>query len=332
MIKVSFLPLYNIQGPSSRYRVYQLIPFLSNYGFECRCLEAPERKFWKRNTYLPRLITAARKSDILFIQKRTFPLRILDFLHYLNPQIIFDFDDAIFLETRRREQVDAILSKAKWVIAGNEYLAVYAQQLNHQVSVIPTVVDINTYTPPPKGRYLNIQKTIIGWIGTNPNRGDFAAMQPVLDWLCENYAEQVVVRIIANRPLEIKTKLPIEFIPWKLETSRSELQKFDIGLMPMENNPWNHGKCGLKLIQYMAVGAVPLASPVGVNQTIIRAGETGLLADTVEQWTSGLKYLIDNPKIRVDMGHQGRLHVEKNFSVQSILPALLKVLNQTASP
>jgi glycosyltransferase involved in cell wall biosynthesis len=166
----------------------------------------------------------------------------------------------------------------------------------------------------------------MGWIGSDPNRGDLAPMKPVFDWLGERYGEGVVLRAIGRRPLEMETKLNLEFVPWTLETSRGELQKFDIGIMPLEDNDWNRGKCGFKLIQYMAVGAAAVASPVGVNQEIVQHNETGFLAETTEDWQERLASLIEDERLRAQMGQSARHRVETCYSVEAVLPSLIDVL------
>jgi len=330
--KVGFLPLYQIQYPSSRYRVFQFLWPLAQQGFKYTLIEAPQRNFWKRLAYLPRLFYLAHSQDVLHVQKRIFPELVLQLLRQLNPHIIFDLDDAIYLRPARRPLIDAILRAATIVVAGNEYLATYARQFNEQVVVIPTVVDTDLYLPPSGARHPGDDRVIIGWIGSDPNRGDLAPMQPVFDWLGERYGERVVLRTVGRRPLEMETRLRLEFVSWTLESSRAELQQFDIGIMPLEDTEWNRGKCGLKLIQYMAVGTAAVASPVGVNQQIVEDGKTGYLAVTVEEWQLRLARLVEDEALRLQMGCAARARIEQHYSVKAVLPLLAEVLEHGASP
>ncbi|GAB4546805.1 MAG: glycosyltransferase family 4 protein [Anaerolineae bacterium] len=325
-LRVGFLPLYQIQYASSRYRVFQFLEPLAHRGFKCTLIEAPQRNLRKRLTYLPRLLHLARSQDVLYVQKRLLPEYVLKLVCRINPHLIYDLDDAIFLRPQLRPQVDAILQAARVVVAGNEYLATYARKFNQQVVVIPTVVDADLYVPPSGPRHPGDERVIIGWIGSDPNRGDLAAMKPVFDWLGEHYNGEVALRAIGRRPLEMETRLTLEFIPWMLETYLGELQKFDIGIMPLEDTDWNRGKCGFKLIQYMAVGAATVASPVGVNQAIIQDKKTGYLAKTTEEWKDKLASLISDAPLRLEMGRLGRGRVERCYSVEVILPLLIDVL------
>jgi glycosyltransferase involved in cell wall biosynthesis len=129
----------------------------------------------------------------------------------------------------------------------------------------------------------------------------------------------------------METELNLEFVPWTLETSRGELQKFDVGIMPLEDTDWNRGKCGFKLIQYLAVGAAAVASPVGVNPEIVRDVETGYLAYDTEEWKDRLISLIEDRALRLRMGRSGRERVERCYSLNAIMPSLVDILQRGAA-
>lgn len=294
-------------------------------------IEAPQCDPIKRLAYLPRLVWLAITQDVLYVQKRLFPIPVLRLIQRLNPHIVFDLDDAIYLHPALQPRVDAMLRTASIVVAGNEWLATYARQFNEQVVIIPTVVDTDLCRPPSGARHPGDDRVVIGWIGLNPNRGDLAPMRPVFDWLGERYGERVVLWIVSSQPLEMETQLRLEFIPWTLEGSQAALQQFDIGIMPLEDTEWNRGKCGLKLIQYMAVGAAPVASPVGVNPEIIRDEETGYLATTTEEWQKRLARLIEDETLRLEIGYAARQRIEHYYSLKAILPLLIEVLERGAA-
>lgn len=327
---VGFLPLYKIQYPSSRYRVFQFLEPLRQQGFTCAVLEAPQRNPVKRLSYLPRLWQLARTQDVLYIQKRMLPQPILSTLQRLNPRLVFDLDDAIFLHPTAKPHVDAMLRSAALVIAGNAYLAKYARNLNNHVLIIPTVVDTDVYCPPLEPRHPGDNRVIVGWIGQNPNRGDLVPLLPVLNYLAKRYGEQIVLRVVSDQPLEAEMRLRQDFIPWDLEGALSALQSFDIGIMPLEDTDWNRGKCGFKLIQYMAVGAAAVASPVGSNRDILIHGQTGYFADTTTAWIETLSNLIENAAIRAKFAATGRRRCIETYSMQTILPSLITALQDVA--
>jgi len=325
-IKVGFLPLFSITKPSSRYRVFQFLKPLSDAGIQSEILNAPERNPLKRLSYLPRLLPIIAKSDVLYIQKRLLPKPIMFAIKKIKPQTIFDLDDAIFLRDQIREQVNIMIKSASIVVTGNEYLANYAQNYNKNVVIIPTVVDTNYYFPSTANRNSYKKKIIIGWIGMDPNRGDFEMFKPVLDWLGQKFHDRVSIHFVADRPLDYHMRPNVEFVPWRLKSAVSDLQRFDIGIMPIDDTPWNRGKCGLKLIQYMAIGAATVASPVGVNKIITIDGQTGFLASTTKDWKTYLTCLVEDNQLRLQMGQLGRNRIEQSFSINAVLPQLKETL------
>lgn len=328
MKQVAFLPLYKVNRPSSRYRVFQFLPALAQEGIDCIVLEAPQLRLKERLLYVPRLLYLVTKTDVLFVQKRMFPGWLLSILTSLKVNIVFDIDDAVYLRPALRKKINRMLRAAKVVVAGNDYLAEYARGYNKNVVVIPTVVDTTLYYPPTEPRHPGDERVIIGWIGSDPNRGDFASMQPVLDWLGKRYGNKIVLRTIGRRPLEMNTKLTIEHVQWTLEGSRQALQQFDIGIMPLDDTEWNQGKCGFKLIQYMAVGAASVASPVGVNQKITQVNQTGFLAENHQAWQTYLARLIDDEDLCQRMGQVAWTRIQQHYSIEAVFPCLLDVLKQ----
>jgi glycosyltransferase involved in cell wall biosynthesis len=124
----------------------------------------------------------------------------------------------------------------------------------------------------------------------------------------------------------------VERVAWSLETEAAQLARFDVGLMPLPDLPWERGKCGYKLIQYMASAVPAIASPVGANRDIIVSGETGFLAETRAEWVSSLLLLAGDPALRHSMGTAGRQRVEERYSLQSRAPELIQLLHNLGAP
>jgi len=122
-----------------------------------------------------------------------------------------------------------------------------------------------------------------------------------------------------------------ELRPWAEETEASEIQAFDVGIMPLDDTEWERGKCGYKLLQYMAAGRPVVASPVGVNPDIVEPGVTGLLARTPEEWRTALTRLRDDPGLRARMGAAGRRRVEADYSLDIAEPRLRALLQSAAT-
>jgi hypothetical protein len=120
--------------------------------------------------------------------------------------------------------------------------------------------------------------------------------------------------------------IPVEFVPWRLEREGDDLVGFDIGVMPLDDTAWSRGKCGFKLLQYMAAGLPAIASPVGVNRSIIRHGENGFLAETPAEWGAALARLIEDPSLRARLGQAARRTVEMEYSLARCSDAFVAVL------
>ncbi|MDY6943641.1 MAG: glycosyltransferase [Pseudomonadota bacterium] len=100
--------------------------------------------------------------------------------------------------------------------------------------------------------------------------------------------------------------------------------------MPRSKGSSGRGKCGYKLIQYMASGKPVIASPVGVNREIVSDGVDGYLAVNIEEWLNALKNLRDWPNLRCSLGKAGRRKVEAHYCLQVTAPRLLSVLQRAA--
>jgi glycosyltransferase involved in cell wall biosynthesis len=329
-LTIGFVPQYDVRFASSRYRVFQFFDRLQSHGFICIHVPAPVFSKAKRLVYLPKLFALARSCDVLYIQKRLFPTWILNLITKVNAYILYDFDDAIYLQHSRLDQFHQALRSARLVVAGNQYLSKYAQKFNQSVIEIPTVVNTDHYRPPQGQRHPGESRILIGWIGSDPNRGDLDLITDSLEKIAHSFPGKVALAIIAGKPYQHKANIPQIFIPWALNTYLPALQKIDIGIMPLEDSEWNRGKCAFKLIQYSAVEAATIASPVGMNTNVVLDATTGLLASSQDDWYDQLSLLIQNPDLRSILGQNGRQHIEKNYSVNTWLPRLIEAIDSVA--
>jgi len=185
---------------------------------------------------------------------------------------------------------------------------------------LPTVIDLNRYDV----RSLPDSAIItIGWIGT-PSTAKYLTL--IKDALKEVYAAcQIRIIIVGLSDLFLEG-VPLEFRKWSEETEVNDIQQFDIGIMPLSDDPWSRGKCGYKLTQYMACAKPVIASPVGINSKIVQHGYNGFLATTKSEWIAALTALIKDGELRKKMGLVGRYQVEQEYSLQKSAPKLLKLL------
>jgi len=196
----------------------------------------------------------------------------------------------------------------------------YASSMNENVLLLPTVVDTVRYTV--------LKKTVtdaltVGWIGSPSTAPYLKGISKSLSILAESQDMRFVV--IGGKAPFIKNVDVIE-LPWNEDTEVNEINNFDIGVMPLPDNPWERGKCGFKLIQYMACGLPVIASPVGVNSEIVEHGVNGFLAETQEEWEVALSTLLADSDLRQQMGKAGREKVEREYSLQVTGPKLVALL------
>ncbi|WP_240466164.1 glycosyltransferase [Arhodomonas sp. KWT] len=274
----------------------------------------------------------ARRFDVLIVEKELYPFLpavVERLLRAMGVPYVADYDDALFHRYDRHpralvrrllgRKIDAVMRHAAVVVAGNEYLAARARKAGaDRVEVIPTVVDTERYRllPGPAN-----EVPVVGWIGTPRTSRYLQALLPVFEAL----QREVPVRFAAVGAREADfAGTPVEAWPWSVETEVSSIQKFDIGIMPLQDSPWERGKCGYKLIQYMACGVPVVASPVGVNREIVTQGENGLLAETAEEWQKALQELLQRGEAgRRTMGAVGRERVEHWYSLEAQAPRFL---------
>jgi glycosyltransferase involved in cell wall biosynthesis len=339
-MKVLFLTQTSELGPSSRYRVYQLLPLLRARGIECEVSPAIDSAtyarlylqggagklsswpaIWqRRRTDLQRL----DEFDAVFVQKGVFPGLYSGFERKIAARkpLVYDLDDAtwlprqggsLFLRALHRERtVHDILRMATVVTAGNEFLANYARRFTRSVVVVPSTVEVAQYRQ-------NADSVVVGWIGSSTTLSYLKLLSIVFKTL------KVTPRVIASGDPNV-LGFPVDFRPWRPETESSELSQFGIGIAPLPNTPWEHGKCGVKLLQYMARGIPVIASPVGVHKQIVSHGVNGLLAETEADWISCLRQLLSDAALRVRLGAAAKETVTKRYDVRVAVDALAKVL------
>jgi len=314
---------------SSRYRVYQYVEPLKQYGIDL--VVKPLYPEWLYNMRkhrgrrwgldaltltiaLSRQIAysiAATKADITLVLRDVAPFSLTPFLKVferIDKRIIFDFDDAIYLNASR---IENYVRLADIVTVGNETLAEWARKRNARTNIIPTVIDVRQY--PPKNSYeCTGERLTIGWIGSPSTVSYLEILRSVVKELADIYP--IEFRVIGGEISEIPG-VKIRIIRWSEKSEVREISQFDVGVAPMPNNEYTHGKCGLKVLQYMAAGIPVIASPVGVHLNIIQHGTNGFLADTDDEWLNYLLLFAENVDLRETMGQQARRTVEERFSL-----------------
>jgi glycosyltransferase involved in cell wall biosynthesis len=333
---------------SSRVRALQYGPALAGLGFRTRAvamwptaaLGHPRyrpRRAWAgmmRPVNIARAVILARRVDLVFIHLALPPVWAQRLLFAANPRVVFDFVDPIFISSRRPSHTETarerrlvhMLRHARAVLVENDTMAEYARRYNAVAVRTPTPVDTDRFVPGPSRA--RGPETVIGWIGTPSTTPYLAeAREGLRHALAAHPRARVELIGAAARPLD---DLPAVRRPWSLATEVADLQRCDIGIMPLPDNEWTRGKGGYKLLQYMAVGLPCVASPVGINREIVEDGINGFLASTDDEWRAALGTLLADPDLRRRMGESGRARVEARYSLRAALPRVSAILHGVA--
>ena len=291
---------------------------------------------------LKRLRSVARsKVDVFLVQREAFFLlnEWSEWLAHLRAPVVFDFDDAIWIhsisEANRRfaflknvEKIPRIVRLAHTVIAGNEYLADWARQHSRNVRVIPTCVDTERFSPPPSRP--QSAPVCIGWSGSPSTFSHLRTLLPALERVKARYQDKVRIRVMGD-PSFSYAPLGLKGESWTVDSELALLKEMEIGLMPLPDDEWTRGKCGLKGLVSMSMGAATVMSPVGVNNEIVTHGQNGFLARTDDEWVEVLSSLIEDAALRRRVGAAGRQSVVERYSVDRWKEPLAELLLEAAS-
>jgi glycosyltransferase involved in cell wall biosynthesis len=276
--------------------------------------------------------------DVIFIHQGLIylgPPFLEKLIAMVRSKIIFDADDANFARPRYatglgarlydRERTAKLCKLASHVIVSVEFLRNYVVKYNPHVSIIPTSIDLEKYTP--KDAQAVNPRVVIGWAGTAPGLTYLRDLGPVFRRLWESYDFEL--RIVSSESLEL-TGVDVGFRRWSLQNEIDDLREFDIGIMPLPDGPFEQGKGGFKLIQYMGVGLPVVCSPVGINAQIVVDGANGFLANSEEEWFEKLSALIHNPQLRTTVGRKGRESLTGRFTIEANAPKFIDIINAVA--
>lgn len=350
---ILFLLQYPLKSaPSQRFRVELFFPELEKANLKYTWQSFIDEKTWdifyKSGHTLKKItgvlkgfykrsrlvLTGLKKFDYVFIQREASPLGppVFEWVisKVLKKKMIYDFDDAIWIPEKSGRTIFNFFKSyykvgwiCKWaykVVPGNDFLCNYARKFNSDVIRIPTCVD----TIHEHNRLANQQnkKIAIGWTGSHSTMKYLNDFYPVFEELKSKYDIEWI--IISNKAPDYISK-GIRYVKWRNETEIEDLMGINIGVMPLKDDAWSEGKCGFKLIQYMALGIPAVASPVGVNKSIIEQGKNGFLCKNKVEWIECLSRLIEDNPLRNHLGEQGRLMIEHEYSVLVHAPIFINL-------
>jgi len=312
------------EAPSCRYRLSQCRAALEDRGIKLTVSEIPRRRAARAECF-----ARAGQAEAVILHRKL--LTGFDFsrLRRLSPRLTYDFDDAVlyrdsqsgrFFSRTRLRRFARQAARADLVIAGNQYLAEAAARFADRVVISPTPVDLADY---PETLPASNPGTI-GWMGTSSNFVYLRDLVPALRRVLKNRPGRRLL-VVSDRTPDLDG-LPFEFRTWSPAVQHQALTEFSLGLMPLRDDPWARGKCAYKVLQYFAAGLPVIASPVGMNRSVIREGTNGLLPDDEDSWVEALENLLRDPPARERLGRAGRSLVAEKYSLEAIVPRLAGLL------
>jgi glycosyltransferase involved in cell wall biosynthesis len=326
-VNVAFL-IHSLEVSGCRYRVLQYLPYLKAHGVDASI------HFYKR-TWMEKLrfYRTLDQYDILHLHRKLFSPPEFWFIRRKARKIVYDFDDALMYRSSssrnphsatRRFKFAHMMKRVDFAVAGNEFLKSEALRYNPKAVVIPTAIDLSRYRV--KKEFRQEGPITIGWLGSSSTLKYLEHLLPTIERVFEK-SPNLQLKIVCDRFLESPV-LPIVKKPWSSTEEEADLKSFDIGIMPLSDDLWSKGKCGLKILQYYGVGVPVVCAPVGVNRDIVADGVNGFWARNEEEWEDRLLRLIHSEGLRREMGLQGRKTVERSYCFEVNAPRILDVLKE----
>lgn len=356
-VKIALLPKYHRDGSSSRLRFYQyaetdpfsefsidVFPLYGKRYIHDLYARGKRCKFGVAGAYLRRFFLLGKllRYDVVWLEKEFFPRLPATaewVLSRLGMRYIVDYDDATFHDydlspnrvyrTLMRRKIDRVMSYSRAVICGNAYIQERANASGApDTCVVPTVVDLGKYLLPENDNAV----LTVGWIGTPPTEKYLEIVKRPVSKLLEKVSGRLLLVGVSERAREHFEGVSLTIKPWEEARETEYISQMDIGIMPLKDEPWERGKCGFKLLQYMAAGKPVVASPVGVNSDIVEGSGCGYLARTEEDWFNGLYRLARDAELRKILGAQGRKAVEQRYSLESQAERLAEIIARHSRP
>jgi glycosyltransferase involved in cell wall biosynthesis len=345
------------RAPGQRFRFEQYIPYLKSEGYQIDLAplldEKQDQILYAQGNILPKArlaietlarrlrdVQRAKKYDLVYLYREAYLVGgafIEKMIARTGVPFLVDYDDAVWLPNisagnkrwaflKNTAKAHTIFRYATGLVAGNNYLADYGRQFNPNVFMIPTTVDTDLYCPQPLPQ--KQEPIIIGWSGSPTTVPHFETLIPVLKQLKDRYGNRISFRLIGDGQYK-NAELGIEGISWSVERELETINSFDIGIMPLPNDAWSKGKCGLKGLSYMAFEKATVMSAVGVNREIITDGVNGFLAENESDWLAKLSMLIEDEALRKKLGKEGRQTVINGYSVEANKAKYLEAIGWT---
>lgn len=304
---------------SCRYRIRAFVPALEARGWQVELRAVPPRLIERWHA-----LHDQRAAEVVLLQRKLLDPVQLGVLHLRSRHLIFDFDDAVMYHdsyspkgphsSTRMARFRRIVATADLVMAGNSFLAEQAGRFIHQerIRIVPTCVNSTEFPIASPGAKPEAGLELI-WIGSSSTLRGVEQMRPLFEKIGQA-VPGVRLKVVCDR-FPVFDHLPVVPVRWRPKTESRHLATANVGVSWIPDDLWSRGKCGLKVLQYMAAGLPVLANPVGVHRQMIEHGRSGLLVESTSEWIDAIRMLAADRTLREAMGRRGRQIVEQSYSV-----------------
>ncbi len=298
----------------------------------------------KRFALVCQILIFKKKYDLVLIEYELFPYfppLFETILHKRGIKYIVDYDDAIFhkydmsnnkiIHGLLKNKIAKVMEYADHVIVCNAYLEAYAKKYNEHTFRLPTVVILDKYKN-EMGTFQKKEKNfVIGWVGSRTTSMYILEILPAIKKFIEKYENIRFDLVGFDRTLlsdEDVIKYHLNIIDWTEEKEIENILNFDVGIMPLHDDPWSKGKCGFKLVQYMSCKKPVIASPVGMNCALVQNDQNGFLADTIDEWFNAFEILYLDENLREKMAENNFLKIEIEYNNEKNCKKYVKLLQE----
>ncbi|HEV7995845.1 MAG TPA: glycosyltransferase family 4 protein [Stellaceae bacterium] len=323
-----------VSASSARFRVRQYIPVLAPLGIDIverspRLGSYPPPRHWQRPAWalgslgqrIPDII-AGWNADVTLLHREMIST-LCTFEGLTRRPRLLDVDDAIHLY-RGGWAARKLARLADLVVVGNNWLAEAWRRWNGEVEVLPTAVDTAAYRVGPLP-----ERPAIGWIGSAGNLRYLEGIAPALGYVARRFPD-VSIAVCCERAPDLPG-LPVRYVPWSAAAEADFLASITLGVMPLDDGPWERGKCSFKMLQYLAAGRPCVVSPVGMNREVLAQAEIGLAATTHAEWVAALSAILADRAGAQRLGAAGRALVEARYSLAALAPRLASLIRHLAA-
>ncbi|MBP0600730.1 glycosyltransferase [Herbaspirillum sp. LeCh32-8] len=277
-------------------------------------------------------LDAATNADIVVLHRFTpglFSQADLEHFFRLGKTVIYETDDLLndipdyhpqAADSRKwKPGIEYVVKHAHGVTVSTPFLADKYRSLNSNIHVLPNYLDFDRFYRPPAATSGEV--ITIGLLGTSITGPNFALVDEALRTLCERHPGKIKVHLVGWECPKGWTDHPAAVYEPFIHQYQDYARKlhewnWDIALVPLVNDDFNHSKSAIKWLEYAAAGIAPAFSDVSVYNGIVEHGRTGLLVQpSYEAWLEALESLVTQAAMRRSLARTAQAEVRKHYSL-----------------